>query len=235
MSVVYKPRVYQDFTTKFIVENEIAAVDGAGVFLDMGLGKTVSTLTAIDILMFELFDIEKPLIIAPKLVAENTWSDEIEKWEHTKHLKLIKILGTEKQRKQALKQKGDIYIINRENVAWLVSQYGLAFPFDMLVIDELSSFKNQKSVRFKSLKSIRPKINRVVGLTGTPAPNGLLDLWSQVYLLDRGTRLEKTFEGYRQRYFRKDPYKQHAKYEVLRDNDEEIGQGHYEKKIYNKI
>ena len=165
---------------------------GCALFLDLGLGKTITTLTAIDELMYDRYEIRKVLVIAPKRVAEDTWIREAEQWEHVKHLRLSLVLGTEKQRKEALWEKADIYVTNRENVAWLVSYYGKSFPFDMVVIDELSSFKNQSSIRFKSLKKVRPKIKRVVGLTGTPSPNGLIDLWSQLYLLDMGERLGKT-------------------------------------------
>lgn len=175
---------------------------GAGLFLDMGLGKTITTLTAIDRLMYDRFEIEKVLVIAPKRVAEDTWMNEVEQWDHVKHLKLSLVLGTAKQRKEALIRKADIYVINRENVAWLISLYGSAFPFDMVVIDELSSFKNHTSQRFKALRMVRPKVKRVVGLTGTPSPNGLIDLWSQMYLLDMGERLGRTIGNYRNRYFR---------------------------------
>lgn len=174
----------------------------AGLFLDMGLGKTVVTLTCIDRLIFEELEIDKVLIIAPKRVAESTWSRECEKWDHLKRLKTVKVLGTEKQRKAALQEDAHIYVINRENVAWLVAQYGgHMMPFDMLVIDELSSFKSPKAQRFKELRKVRPMFRRVVGLTGTPAPNGLIDLWSQIYLLDRGERLGKSITKYRSAYF----------------------------------
>lgn len=194
--MIYQPHVYQDHATKHIIENPYSAL-----FLEMGLGKTISTLTAIDELMYNLYEVQKVLVIAPKLVAEETWTTEALKWEHTKHLTMSLVLGTERQRKEALNKNVDIYVINRENVQWLIGYYGTAFPFDMLVIDELSSFKSAKAIRFKSLKQIRPKIKRVVGLTGTPAPNGLIDLWPQIYLLDQGERLGKTISGYRERYF----------------------------------
>lgn len=188
---------YQNQSVTHILDNP-----ASGLFLEMGLGKTVSTLTAIDELMFEFLSVKKVLIIAPLKVAQNTWSKEITKWEHLRHLTISKVLGSEKKRKEALKQDADIYIINRENVVWLVNYYGGSyFPFEMLVIDELSSFKSPKSQRFKALRMVRPKIDRVVGLTGTPAPNGLIDLWSQVYLLDQGERLEKNVTQYRTKYF----------------------------------
>lgn len=151
--------------------------------------------------MYEDLEVDKVLVIAPLRVAESTWDAEIKKWEHLKHLKYSKVLGSAAKRKAALKENADIYLINRENVTWLVGQYGSAFPFDMVVIDELSSFKSHKASRFKALKLIRPLVKRVVGLTGTPAPNTLIDLWSQMYLLDMGERLGKTVGKYRREYF----------------------------------
>ena len=192
----FKAHNYQQFAVQHIIDHPYA-----GLFLDMGLGKTVSTLTAISYLMYEDFEIEKVLVIAPKKVAENTWSNEIQKWDHLKHLTVSKVLGTEKARKEALKAKADIYVINRENVAWLVGLYQTAFPFDMVVLDELSSFKSPKAIRFKALRMVRPLVKRIVGLTGTPAPRGLIDLWSQLYLLDMGERLGKTVTSYREKYF----------------------------------
>lgn len=175
-----------------------------GVFLDMGLGKTVSTLTAINYLMNDYCEINSVLVIAPKRVAESVWQEEAEKWEHLRHLRFSKIIGTQKQRIAAVMEtKADIYIISRDNVAWLCALYGGGrLPFDMVVIDELSSFKSYKSVRFKALRGARPYLKRLVGLTGTPAPNGLIDLWPQIYLMDRGERLEKTISRYREKYFR---------------------------------
>ena len=192
----YIPHPYQEFATEHVILNP-----EAGLLLDMGLGKTVSTLTAVDRLMNDYFEISRVLVIAPKRVAEDTWTTESAKWDHLKHLRLSVVLGSERERKEALKVKADIYVINRENVAWLVGYYQSAFPFDMIVIDELSSFKSAKAIRFKSLRMIRPKVKRVVGLTGTPAPNGLIDLWPQMYLLDQGARLGKTISGYREKYF----------------------------------
>lgn len=173
----------------------------AGLFLDMGLGKTVIALTAVDILMYERLEVEKVLVIAPKKVAEDTWSREASKWDHLKHLRISVVMGSEKHRIEALREEADVYVINRENVAWLVGYYQTAFPFDMVLIDELSGFKSNKSVRFKSLRMVRPRISRLVGLTGTPRPNGLIDLWAQIYLMDQGERLGKTLTGFRQRYF----------------------------------
>lgn len=194
----YIPHKYQEKAT-----DEILKKPKVGLFLGMGLGKTVVTLTAVNELMFNLFDISKVLVIAPKRVAEDTWSRESEKWNHLRHLKISKVLGSQKQRLEALKAKADLYVINRENVKWLVDYYRgqKVWPFDMIVIDELSSFKSNKSQRFKALKVVMPLVKRVVGLTGTPTPNGYLDLWPQIYLLDRGERLGKTITGYRERYF----------------------------------
>lgn len=173
-----------------------------GVFLDMGLGKTISTLTAIEELKYDYCEIDTVLVIAPKRVAETVWEEEAKKWDHTKHLTFSKIIGTEQQRLAALKVKADVHIISRDNIAWLCSLYAAKLPYDMLVIDELSSFKAHQTQRFKSLRLARPWFKRVVGLTGTPAPNGLINLWSQMYLIDRGERLEKTITAYRSRYFR---------------------------------
>lgn len=188
-----------------IAIDKIYNLPRCGLFLDMGLGKTVITLTAIEDLMYNSFEIEKVLVIAPLRVAEDTWSRECEKWEHLKHLKISKILGTPKQRRAALfLTEADIYIINRENVVWLTNELsgiGNGWDFDMVVIDELSSFKSPKAQRFRALKKYITRSKRVIGLTGTPAPNGLIDLWSQLYLIDGGERLGKTVTGYRERYF----------------------------------
>ncbi len=192
----FKPHIYQQIAIQKILN--MAAV---GLFLDMGLGKTVCTLTAISELLYDRFEVSRVLVIAPLRVAEDTWSREVEKWDHLQHLKIAKVLGTEKQRVAALTSKADIWVINRENVEWLVDFFGKYWPFDMVVVDELSSFKSNKAKRFRALRKVRPLIKRIVGLTGTPAPNGLMDLWAQVYLLDRGERLGKTITGYRDRYF----------------------------------
>ena len=192
----YKPHSYQQYATQWILEKE-----KSGLLMDMGLGKTVITLTAINELLYDYFDIAKVLVIAPLRVAQSTWDEEAKKWDHLKHLKISKVLGSEKSRIEALKEQADIYIINRENVKWLAELYQKNWPFDMVVIDELSSFKSPKAQRFKTLKKVRPLIKRIIGLTGTPAPNGLIDLWSQIYLLDGGHRLGKTITGYRERYF----------------------------------
>lgn len=192
----YKPHPYQEIAYNHIIKNK-----SAGLFLDMGMGKTVTTLTAINDLMHDYLEISKVLVIAPLRVAEDTWSRETGKWDHLKHLKISKILGSEKQRLQALKEKADIYVINRENVQWLIKTVGLKWDFDMVVIDELSSFKSPSAQRFKALRKMMPMVKRIVGLTGTPAPNGYMDLWSQLYLLDRGDRLGRTLTEYRRDYF----------------------------------
>lgn len=194
--MIYQPYHYQAYATQWIIEKEKSAL-----FLEMGMGKSVATLTAILELLYDYFDVAKVLVIAPLRVASTTWEEEVEKWDHLKGLRISKVLGSEKERIASLYKKADIYIINRENVTWLVERYSSNWPFDMVVIDELSSFKSPKAQRFKSLKKVRPFIKRLVGLTGTPAPNGLIDLWPQIYLLDGGERLGKTITGYREKYF----------------------------------
>ena len=174
-----------------------------GVFLEMGLGKTATTLTAIEALMYDYCEINSVLVIAPKRVTESVWQEEAQNWSHLKHLTFSKIIGDKIQRVEALNRKADIYLISRDNIAWLCGYYGGSrLPFDMIVVDELSSFKSNKSQRFKSLKLAQPYFKRFVGLTGTPAPNGLIDLWPQIYLMDRGERLGKTITSYRANYFR---------------------------------
>lgn len=190
---------YQRAAVEHIIKNPYSAL-----LLDMGLGKTVSTLTAINRLINYSFEVTKVLVIAPLRVAEHTWAEECDKWEHLKGLKISKVLGSEKKRSEALSTHADIYIINRENVAWLVATHGFLFHnhfFDMVVIDELSSFKSSKSTRWKALKAVRPFLGRVVGLTGTPAPNGYIDLWAQMYLIDKGDRLGNFITRYRETYF----------------------------------
>ena len=190
----YKPYDYQTFATNFVLEHP-----ACGLILDMGLGKSVITLTALWFLLLDSFDVGKVLVVAPKRVAENTWPTELKKWEHLDGLTWSLVLGSEKDRRAALQRRAKIYIINRENVAWLVDNY--RWDFDTLVIDELSSFKSSKAQRFRALKRVRPRISRVIGLTGTPQPNGLLDLWPQMYLLDMGQRLGRFVGGYRERFF----------------------------------
>ena len=192
----YVPHEYQSFATEFIVKNSISAL-----FLEMGLGKSVTTLTAIDKLMYDHFEISRVLIIAPLRVAVSTWPSEIEKWNHLNRLSYSVVVGNEKERRQALSKKADIYIINRENIDWLVNKSGFYLEFDMLVIDELSSFKSYSAKRFKSLLKIRPNFKRVVGLTGTPSSNGLMDLWAEFRILDLGQRLGRYITHYRNTYF----------------------------------
>ncbi|MFI3279610.1 MAG: DEAD/DEAH box helicase [Rikenellaceae bacterium] len=172
-----------------------------GLFLDMGLGKTVITLTAIHELRYNRFEVAKPLIIAPKKVAEATWTSEAQKWEHLKKMRIVPVLGTTQQRLRALATPADAYVINRENVTWIVDHFKNSWPFDMVVLDESSSFKNPTSKRFKSLRLVRSRIKKIVELTGTPSSNGLEDLWAQIYLLDEGARLGKTLGAYREIYF----------------------------------
>lgn len=197
----YHPHEYQTHCTEFILENK-----SAGLFLDMGLGKSVITLTALVDLLHDRFEVSKVLVIAPLRVANTTWLDEVLKWKHLRGLRVSKVLGSQKDRTMALYKKADIYTINRENVPWLVELYKSDWPFDMVIIDEISSFKSPSAKRFRALKKVRHKIKRIVGLTGTPAPNGLLDVWSQIYLLDGGERLGRTFSGYRSRYFHPQKY-----------------------------
>lgn len=196
-----------------------------GVFLEMGLGKTATTLTAIDELMNDYCEINSVLIIAPKRVAESVWQEEAESWDHLKHLTFSKIIGNQQQRIAAIKKKANIYIISRDNVAWLCALYGGSkLPFEMVVIDELSSFKSYKSQRFKSLKATQPYFKRFVGLTGTPAPNGLIDLWPQIYFMDRGQRLGKTITAYRNMYFRPGQTNGNVvySYSLLQDSERQI-------------
>lgn len=192
----FKPHPYQQYCISRVITDP-----AIGLFLDMGLGKTVITLTAINDLKYNRFQVGKVLIIAPKKVAEATWTKEAEKWDHLSLLRIVPVLGSKQKRIRALNTPADVYVINRENVQWIVEYYRNAWPFDMVVIDELTSFKSHKAKRFKALTWVRKSIKRIVGLTGTPAPNGLLDLWSQVYLLDEGQRLGKRITHYRERYF----------------------------------
>ena len=193
------PHDYQQYAIQFLTEHPVAAL-----LLDMGLGKTVTTLTAINELLFDRFEIRRVLVIAPLRVARDTWSAEIEKWEHLKHLKYSVAVGTPAERRQALHTKTDICILNRENISWLVEKSHIPFDFDMLVIDELSGFKNHQTKRFKALMKVRPKVKRIVGLTGTPSSNGLMDLWAEFRLLDMGQRLGRFIGQYRTAYFQPD-------------------------------
>ena len=195
----YKPHDYQQYAINYILMHKVSAV-----LLDMGLGKTSITLTALDSLLFDYFDVHKVLIVAPLRVARNTWSAEIEKWEHLQGLQYSIAVGTEEERRSALNKQADIYIINRENIPWLIEKSGVSFDFDMLIVDELSSFKNWQSKRFRSLMKVRPKVERIVGLTGTPSSNGLMDLFAEFRLLDMGERLGRFIGQYRIAYFKPD-------------------------------
>ena len=192
----YKPHDYQQFAINYILEHPIAAV-----ILGMGLGKTSITLTAIEQLIYDSFEVSKVLVVAPLRVARNTWSDEIHKWNHLKHLRYSIVLGSAAERKKALEADADIYIINRENLQWLIEQSGVNFFWDMVVLDELSSFKNWNSKRFKAFMKVRPKVKRVIGLTGTPSSNGLMDLFAEFKCLDMGERLGRFISQYRVNYF----------------------------------
>lgn len=215
----YIPHDYQTRAKDFILEHP-----KAGMLLEMGLGKTVITLTAIDVLINELFEVDRVLVIAPKRVAEDTWTREHAKWDHLRHLRVSKVLGSPEQRRRALAVDADIYVIGRDNVVWLVEQCRQSWPFDMVVIDELSSFKNPQAKRFRALKKVIPKASRVVGLTGTPSANGLMDLWAEIYLLDRGERLGHTLGAYREKYFRPGARNGYVvfKWEPLRGSREKI-------------
>jgi SNF2 family DNA or RNA helicase len=199
MRLCYKPHAYQEYAIEFIKKNPIAAI-----LLDMGMGKSSITLTAIMELMYDSFEVSKVIIIAPLRVAKHTWSGEIEKWEHLKGLRYSIVVGTVAQRKKALQKDADVYIINRENVPWLIEQSGQPFDYDMVVIDELSSFKNWQSKRFRSLMKVRPMVKRMVGLTGTPSSNGMMDLFAEYKVLDMGARLGRFVGQYRLNYFKPD-------------------------------
>ena len=215
----YKPHEYQSYATEFILSHPISAV-----FLEMGLGKSVITLSAIFDLCLDSFLVCKVLVIAPLRVARDTWPAEINKWDHLKGLSYSVVVGTEKERIDALKKQSTLYIINRENVDWLVHKSGIPFHFDMVVIDELSSFKSYGAKRFKSLLKVRPSVKRIVGLTGTPSSNGLMDLWAEFRILDLGQRLGRYISHYRNTYFK--PDKRNAQivfsYKPLPGAEEEI-------------
>lgn len=195
----FEPHDYQKHCIEKILE-----LPRVGLFLDMGLGKTVISLTAIRILKYERLSVRRVLVIAPKKVAEGTWGNESGKWDHLRDLRIVKILGTEKQREAAVQQTADVYVINRENVVWLKNLFRNDWPFDMVIVDEASSFKSHTAKRFKALASESCHIKRMVLLTGTPTPNGLMDLWSQIFLLDEGARLGTKYTGFRERYFEPD-------------------------------
>ena len=195
----YNPHDYQRYAIGYIERHPVSAI-----LLSMGLGKTSITLTAINNLLFDSFDVHKVLIIGPLRVARTTWPDEIKKWEHLSDLQYSVVVGTVNERKAALAKKADIYIINRENVQWLVEESGVPFDYDMVVVDELSSFKNHQSKRFKALMKVRPRVKRIVGLTGTPSGGGLMDLFAEFKLLDMGERLGRFISQYRNAYFTPD-------------------------------
>lgn len=199
----FKPHNYQAYAIDFIKTHPVA-----GLFLGMGMGKTISTLTALNDMMFDSFQVSRPLVIAPLRVARDTWPAELTKWEHLKHLRASVIVGTAKERRQAIHTDADIYVINRENLPWLVKELGDAWPYDTVVIDELSSFKNHKASRFKALMSRRKHMRRIIGLTGTPAPNSLEDLWAPFKLFDGGQRLLPYITHFREKYF--DPDKRNG-------------------------
>jgi len=198
-TMIYKPHDYQQYAANFIIESPISCL-----LLNMGLGKTSITLTAINDLLFDSFQAHKILVIAPLRVARDTWPEEIGKWEHLSLLRYSVAVGTEDERLSALRRKADIYIINRENVQWLIETSGIPFDFDMVVVDELSSFKSHKANRFKALMRVRSKVRRIVGLTGTPSSNGLMDLWAEYRLLDMGQRLGRFIGQYRSDFFTPD-------------------------------
>ena len=195
----YSPHDYQTYAVDYIETHPISTV-----FLDMGLGKTSITLTAINDLLFDSFEVHRVLVIAPLRVARDTWTAEVDKWDHLQNLICSVAVGTESERKAALMRPADIYIINRENVQWLVEESGIPFTFDMIVIDELSSFKNHNTKRFKAMLKVRPRVSRIVGLTGTPASNGFMDLWAEFRILDMGQRLGRFITKYRTDYFQPD-------------------------------
>lgn len=221
--MLYKPYAYQDHAGEHIWDTPYC-----GLFLDMGLGKTVITLTAINRMIYQELECEKVLIIAPKHVTRTVWKQEAAKWDHLKHLRVSIVWGDVPTRIKALRDKADIYVINRENLVWLVNLFQSKFPFRVVVIDELSSFKNHSSQRFKAAKRIRPQLKRLIGLTGTPAPNSLIDLWAPVFLMDQGQRLEENISGYRARYFAPEKAQGHTVFSYrLRKDSKQI--------IYDKI
>lgn len=205
-----------------VAADHIINTPKCGLFMDMGLGKTVSTLTAINRLIYDYIDVGSVLVVSTKRIVEMVWDDECMKWDHLKHLQVSKIIGSPKKREEALGVKADLYLVSRDNVKWLCDLYGGVLPFDMLVIDESSSFKNHRSQRFKALRKV--PFDRVVLLTGTPAPNGLIDLWSQIYLLDKGERLGRTIGAYRERYFTPGHSNGHIvyNYRLRKGSDEKI-------------
>lgn len=221
--MIWIPHKYQEYSLQHVKDNK-----WCGLFLDMGLGKTAVLLTAIDYFMNRDFEIRKTLVIAPLKVAETVWTDERDKWDHLKRLKISLVLGDHKARLEALKKPADVYVINYNNIAWLVNHYMTAWPFDMVTYDESAGFKNQKSLRFRAMKMVQPFIKRRVIMTGTPVPNGLADLWAQLYLLDEGRRLGKHITDYRREYLTPLPSDgfETRKYNVTEHNA---------KRIYDKV
>ena len=203
----YNPHTYQTRLKDFIIANRYAFLT-----VDMGLGKTVTTLTAVAELL-DCVEIARVLVIAPKSVAENTWTGECAKWDHLAHLRVSVVMGDEKHRIKALQTPADIYVINRDNVVWLTEHQGRRWTFDTVIIDESSSFKNPQARRFKALRKVRPQIRRLILLTGTPSPNGHMDLWAQAWLLDMGQRLGRTLGAYRSKYFRPGRSNGHVDYD----------------------
>lgn len=210
----FKPHGYQQYAIER-VENDTRV----GLFLDMGLGKTAITLTAINDLRFNWWAVCRVLVVAPKKVAEATWQAEAANWDHLQHMRIVSVLGSTQKRIRALNTPADIWVINRENVPWLVDYYRNAWPFDMVVLDESSSFKNPRSKRFKAMRRVLKYIRRIVLLTGTPAPNGLEDLWAQIYLLDEGQRLGKTLTSFREAFFTQDPSYPNQQYRTYSPQD----------------
>jgi len=197
--MIFKPHAYQSYCINRILQDA-----KLGLFLDMGLGKTIITLTAVNELIYNRWAVGRVLVIAPKKVAEATWTKEAQKWDHLQHLRIVPVLGSQNKRVRALNTPGNVYVVSRDNVQWLVDYYQQAWPFDMVVLDESTSFKNHNAKRFIYIRRVLPYINRLVELTGTPAPNGLEDLWAQIYLLDNGARLGKTITEYRKNFFEQD-------------------------------
>lgn len=213
----FVPHDYQRAAMKWIVDKP-----KCGLFLDMGLGKTVTTLTALDYLMYQEFEIDKALVVAPKRVVTDTWARECQKWDHLNHLEVSPIVGTPRERRAAIRRQADIYLVSRDNIKWLIETLDGVWPYDVLVLDELSSFKNPQTNRFKALRKAAYKCKRVIGLTGTPAPNGYTDLWSQIYLLDQGKRLGKTLTDFRRRYCEAIRYPYFVKWSVPKEHLHDI-------------
>lgn len=223
--MIFQSHAYQDHALEHVLQNP-----ASGLFMEMGLGKTVVALSAVDDFLNNQLSVRRVLVIGTKKIVQSVWRQEAAKWDHLKHLRFSTVMGTERQRKEALKAKADIFLINRENVPWLVSLSAGKWAYDMVIVDESSSFKNSNSRRFKALRAVLPAISRIIIMTGTPQPQSLLDLWAQVFLLDQGKRLGDSFTKYRDRYFDKDPWSQ-----FVYNPKEENGKAVYEKEIAEKI